>query len=271
MAAQHLEPNTSVNWPTAPARKISASTVRAGWRITGSKPSWAASPISTPNRGGLSRCWATCARWCSGPRSQAAAADLAVLSLLGPRLGDRAVLDVLGVDALPDELVAVPLAGGGFVRRMPGLPAGQIELDVLVPFVAKSSDWQHRLAQARVRPAGVWAYEALRVASCAHGSGSTPRTHDPPRGGLDRRSGAGGRPPGQGLYRGQETVARVHNLGKPPRMLVCCTSTGRGPARDRRWGARRRSRGGAWNRRRHVDWGPSRSRCSSGGYRPTPN
>src|ERR1700733_11456290 len=45
----------------------------------------------------------------------AAAADLAVLSLLGPRLGDRAVLDTLGVDALPDELTAVRMAGGGFV------------------------------------------------------------------------------------------------------------------------------------------------------------
>ena len=36
----------------------------------------------------------------------AAAADLAVLSLLGPQLGDRAVLDALGVEALPAELTA---------------------------------------------------------------------------------------------------------------------------------------------------------------------
>ena len=38
------------------------------------------------------------------------AADTAVLSLLGPRLADRAVLDALGVDALP-------ASGGGCGRR----------------------------------------------------------------------------------------------------------------------------------------------------------
>ncbi|ETB14363.1 glycine cleavage system protein T, partial [Mycobacterium avium subsp. avium 10-9275] len=37
-----------------------------------------------------------------------AAADLAVLSLLGPKLAERAVLDALGVDALPAEAAAVP-------------------------------------------------------------------------------------------------------------------------------------------------------------------
>jgi len=150
----------------------------------------------------------------------AAAADLAVLSLLGPRLDDRAVLDVLGVDALPDELVAVPLAGGGFVRRMPGLPAGQIELDVLVPR-AESSDWQHRLAQARVRPAGVWAYEALRVAAVRPRLGvDTDERTIPHEVGWIGGPGMGAVHLDKGCYRGQETVARVHNLGKPPRMLV---------------------------------------------------
>jgi folate-binding protein YgfZ len=150
----------------------------------------------------------------------AAAADLAELSLLGPRLGDRAVLDVLGVDALPDELVAVPLAGGGFVRRMPGLPAGQIELDVLVPR-GESSDWQHRLAQARVRPAGVWAYEALRVAAVRPRLGvDTDERTVPHEVGWIGGPGMGAVHLDKGCYRGQETVARVHNLGKPPRMLV---------------------------------------------------
>jgi hypothetical protein len=150
----------------------------------------------------------------------AAGADLAVLSLLGPRLGDRAVLDVLGVDALPDELVAVPLAGGGFVRRMPGLPAGQIELDVLVPR-GESSDWQHRLAQARVRPAGVWAYEALRVAAVRPRLGvDTDERTIPHEVGWIGGPGMGAVHLDKGCYRGQETVARVHNLGKPPRMLV---------------------------------------------------
>ena len=150
----------------------------------------------------------------------AAAADLAVLSLLGPRLYDRAVLDVLGVDALPDELVAVRMAGGGFVRRMPGLPAGQIELDVLVPR-GESSDWQHRLAQARVRPAGVWTYEALRVAALRPRLGvDTDERTIPHEVGWIGGPGMGAVHLDKGCYRGQETVARVHNLGKPPRMLV---------------------------------------------------
>src|ERR1700754_4972837 len=38
-----------------------------------------------------------------------AAADMAVLSLLGLRLADRAVLDVLGLDALPADTIAAPL------------------------------------------------------------------------------------------------------------------------------------------------------------------
>jgi folate-binding protein YgfZ len=158
----------------------------------------------------------------------AGTADLAVLSLLGPRLGDRAVLDVLGLDALPDELVAVPLAGGGFVRRMPGLPAGQIELDVLVPR-AESSDWQQRFAQARVRPAGVWTYEALRVAALRPRLGvDTDERTIPHEVGWIGGPGMGAVHLDKGCYRGQETVARVHNLGKPPRMLVLLHLDGSG-------------------------------------------
>ena len=59
-------------------------------------------------------------------------ADIAVLSLMGPRLADSAVLEALALDELPAEASAVPLRGGGFVRRMPGAPADQIELDLLV-------------------------------------------------------------------------------------------------------------------------------------------
>ncbi len=146
----------------------------------------------------------------------ASGADLAVLSLLGPRLADPAVLDALGVDALPAELTAVPIAGGGFARRMPGAPAGQIELDVLVPR-GEAAGWRNRLEQAGVRAAGVWAYEAHRVAALR------------PRLGVDTDERTIPHEVGwvgaavhldKGCYRGQETVARVHNLGKPPRMLV---------------------------------------------------
>lgn len=149
-----------------------------------------------------------------------AAADLAVLSLIGPRLGDRAVLDVLGVDALPAELVAIPLAGGGFVRRMPTAAAGQIELDLLVPR-GDAAGWRDRFAQAGVRPAGVWAYEAHRVAALRPRLGvDTDERTIPHEVRWIGGPGVGAVHLDKGCYRGQETVARVHNLGKPPRMLV---------------------------------------------------
>ena len=65
--------------------------------------------------------------------------------------------------------------------------------------------------------AGIWAYEALRIEAGA------------PRFGLDTDERAIPNEVGwlgvgvhlnKGCYRGQETVARVHNLGRPPRRLV---------------------------------------------------
>ena len=145
-----------------------------------------------------------------------AAADLAVLSLLGPQLGAPGVLDALGVDALPAELTATPLSGGGFVRRMTGANPSQIELDVLVDR-GRSADLQQRLTAAGVRPAGVWAYEAHRVAAVRPrlGVDTDERTIPHEVGWI-----GGAVHLDKGCYRGQETVARVHNLGKPPRMLV---------------------------------------------------
>jgi folate-binding protein YgfZ len=149
-----------------------------------------------------------------------ATADMAVLSLLGPRLTDQAVLNALGLDALPVESTAVPLPGGGFVRRMRGAPAGQIELDLLVPR-GESAGWQNRLAQAGVRSAGVWAYEAHRVAALRPRLGvDTDERTIPHEVGWIGGPGEGAVHLDKGCYRGQETVARVHNLGKPPRMLV---------------------------------------------------
>ncbi|HTQ18828.1 folate-binding protein YgfZ [Mycobacterium sp.] len=140
-------------------------------------------------------------------------ADMAVLSLLGPRLADQAVLDALGLDALPAEPTAVPVKDG-FVRRMPGTAADQIELDLLVPR-DQSTNWKQRLAG--VRPAGVWAYEAHRVAAVRArlGVDTDERTIPHEVGWI-----GGAVHLDKGCYRGQETVARVHNLGKPPRMLV---------------------------------------------------
>jgi folate-binding protein YgfZ len=140
-------------------------------------------------------------------------ADLAVLSLLGPRLADAPVLDALGVGSLPAENFAAALQAGGFLRRM---PAPGLEVDLVVPR-DQAAGWRQRLVDVGIRPAGVWAYEAHRVAALRPrlGVDTDDRTipHEVgwigPAVHLDK-----------GCYRGQETVARVHNLGKPPRMLA---------------------------------------------------
>ncbi|MGD7706790.1 YgfZ/GcvT domain-containing protein [Microlunatus sp. Y2014] len=66
-------------------------------------------------------------------------------------------------------------------------------------------------------PAGTWAYEALRIAAgvARVGVDTDARTLPNEAGFLD-----GAVHLDKGCYRGQETVARVHNLGRPPRRLV---------------------------------------------------
>jgi folate-binding protein YgfZ len=139
--------------------------------------------------------------------------DLAVLSLLGPRLADTTVLAQLGVNSLPAERSAVALRDGGFLRRLhgPGL-----ELDLVVPR-AQAAQWRQRLVDAGVREAGVWAYEACRVAALRPrlGVDTDERTIPHEVGWIGSAVHLD-----KGCYRGQETVARVHNLGKPPRMLA---------------------------------------------------
>ena len=156
-----------------------------------------------------------------------ASADWAVLSVVGPRLDDA--LAALGIGRLPEpDLLPLPgpkfaagtvparpsaryavrpLPGGGWARR------DLLGVDLLVPrpAVARTVD---RLG---VPPVGLWAYEAMRVAARVPRPGfetdhrTIPAEIDPRSAGvhLDK-----------GCYRGQETVARAHNLGRPPRRLV---------------------------------------------------
>ena len=155
---------------------------------------------------------------------QPAAADLAVLSLIGPGLADPAVAAALGLPALPAESTAVGLPAGGFVRRLPAASPGQFELDLLVPR-SDAAGWLDRLAAAGVRPAGVWAYEAHRVGGMRArlGVDTDDRTIPHEVGWIGRAVHLD-----KGCYRGQETVARVYNLGKPPRMLVLLHLDGSG-------------------------------------------
>jgi folate-binding protein YgfZ len=138
-----------------------------------------------------------------------ATAELAVLTVAGPDAA--AVLGAAGLPVPPARWAVVPLDGGGFARR-----TREHEVDLLVPRPSLT-EVADRLAAAGATPVGSWAYEAMRVEDRRPRLGfETDHRTIPHEVGwigtavhLDK-----------GCYRGQETVARVHNLGRPPRRLV---------------------------------------------------
>jgi len=103
------------------------------------------------------------------------------------------------------DVVALPI--GGYARRM------RYGVDLLVPRPTTAAV----VAAANVPLAGLWAFEALRVADRRPrlGHETDHRTLPAEVGWLTSAVHLE-----KGCYRGQETVARVHNLGKPPRRLV---------------------------------------------------
>lgn len=137
-----------------------------------------------------------------------ATADRAVLSVVGPEL--PALLAAVDLP-VPDEPYQVLTAGDVLVRGMPGRTA-----DLLVPR-ADLTDWWTRLTDAGARPMGSWGYEAFRV------EGARPRL------GVDTDDRTIPHEVGwvhvaahvaKGCYRGQETVSKVHNVGRPPRRML---------------------------------------------------
>ena len=79
-------------------------------------------------------------------------------------------------------------------------------------------------AEAAGPAAGLWAFEALRIArgEPRFGIDTDARTIPNEVGWLDAEQAPGWAAVhmDKGCYRGQETVARVHNLGRPPRRLT---------------------------------------------------
>ncbi|MGC5019870.1 YgfZ/GcvT domain-containing protein [Micromonospora sp. DT47] len=159
-----------------------------------------------------------------------ATADHALLSLVGPEAADAVgTLGVTGLAApetaavpgpkfrsaeLPLRPTAVydvkPLPVGGWARR------GPLGVDLLVARDAMDQVVAE-LRGAGVPVAGLWAYEAVRVAARRARVGvDTDHRTIPAE--VDLIAPAVHL--NKGCYRGQETVARVHNLGKPPRRLV---------------------------------------------------
>ncbi|WP_018330586.1 YgfZ/GcvT domain-containing protein [Actinomycetospora chiangmaiensis] len=138
-----------------------------------------------------------------------ATAEYAMLSLVGPDTAE--VLTAGGVELPSSD--AGPLPGGGIVRRKEW-PADAV--DLIVPRDALT-DWWQRLRGAGATPAGLDAFEALRVASLRPrlGVDTDERTIPHEVGWIGSAVHLS-----KGCYRGQETVSRVANLGRPPRQMV---------------------------------------------------
>ncbi|GAB3433361.1 CAF17-like 4Fe-4S cluster assembly/insertion protein YgfZ [Actinophytocola sediminis] len=136
-----------------------------------------------------------------------ATAERAVLSVVGP---DTDAL--LGAAGLPVPTEPYAVAGGldVLVRRMP------LGVDLLVPR-AELVAWWDRLTGHGARPMGSWGYEALRVeASRARlGVDTDDRTIPHEVGWVHVAAHVA-----KGCYRGQETVSKVHNVGRPPRRML---------------------------------------------------
>jgi tRNA-modifying protein YgfZ len=122
---------------------------------------------------------------------------------------DYAVLTVMGPESVAGQTADWVKAAGH-----PGTHA--FGIDVLVPRDGLAS----AVAELRERGAvlaGTWAYEAVRIAARRprFGLDTDHRTIPHEVGWIETAVHLN-----KGCYRGQETVARVHNLGHPPRRLV---------------------------------------------------
>lgn len=133
--------------------------------------------------------------------------EWAVIGLVGPAAD--AVLVAAG--HTPPTTRAIDLSAGGFARRTPWG-----DVDLVVPR-ARLADEITGLVAAGAAPAGLWAYDAKRVEARRPRLRfeTDHRTIPHEVGWIDTAVHLD-----KGCYRGQETVARVQNLGRPPRRLV---------------------------------------------------
>ncbi|MEV6873861.1 folate-binding protein [Amycolatopsis sp. NPDC051128] len=141
-----------------------------------------------------------------------ATGELALLTVLGPDA--ERVLSAVGAEVGPEPYAVAALAGGGFVRRMPW--PGRSGVDLAVPRDGLV-DWWRRLTDAGARAAGSWTFDALRVESLRPrlGIDTDDRTIPHEVGWVGSAAHVA-----KGCYRGQETVSKVHNVGRPPRNLL---------------------------------------------------
>ncbi|MCW2724946.1 MAG: folate-binding protein YgfZ [Frankiales bacterium] len=157
------------------------------------------------------------------------------LSALAPRQWTQALI-LSPQGHVEHHLTLVDDGEAVWAHVEPGTAAALVEFLDRMRFMMRvevedvSSDWAvlHQGGQDRLVPrgelaaydgelAGIWAHEALRVAARRPrlGVDTDHRTIPNEVGWLTRAVHLD-----KGCYRGQETVARVHNLGRPPRRLV---------------------------------------------------
>jgi folate-binding protein YgfZ len=132
-----------------------------------------------------------------------ATAEIALFSLIGPDAA--ATLAAVGLPA-PTDTYAVE----GMVRRMPG------SYDLLLPR-DEMTTWWTKITSAGARPMGSWGYEALRVEALRArvGVDTDERTIPHEVNWVPVAAHVA-----KGCYRGQETVSKVHNIGRPPRRML---------------------------------------------------
>jgi len=150
-----------------------------------------------------------------------ATSELAVLSLVGPGavevipgLAEARVAPVPGPKFAAGDVPAEATShydvrefAGGLARRVP------LGVDLLVPRETKTAV----IEKLGVPLAGLWAYEAIRVEQHLPRLGWETDHRTIP---AEAEFLAAAVHLDKGCYRGQETVARVHHLGRPPRRLA---------------------------------------------------
>lgn len=145
--------------------------------------------------------------------------DFALFTVAGAAAADRLAAALAAPPTRPWELTT--LAGSGWIRAVPASSNAAADdapiarFDVLVPRTDLPTHLE-RLQHAGITPAGHQAFEALRVAARIPrvGAETDHRTLPHELGWIGTAVHLN-----KGCYRGQETVAKVHHRGQPPRQL----------------------------------------------------
>lgn len=183
-----------------------------------------------------------------------AEAQRAIISVMGPQAPETLVTAGL---AFPQLGKAAPV-GNSVVRHLPWPAGGRV--DVLVRREDLAGAWD-ALVNAGAAPVGLMGWEAERVVSLRPEIGldidEKMIPHEAPRW-IASEFDTAAVHLNKGCYRGQETVSRVHNVGRSPRVTVMLQLDGSAtlPSTGDAVMAGRRSVGRVGTVVQHADFGP---------------